>query len=55
MSPAEQITAFAAALDKLVDNYRHEFDLPYAAVVGVLHLKAHLLCAEASAIDEDEE
>ena len=30
-------------MDRLVDRYCDEFDLSYAAAVGVLHFKAHLL------------
>jgi hypothetical protein len=47
MSESEQITALGADLDALIERYREEFDLTYAAVVGCLHIKAHLLCMEA--------
>lgn len=43
MTEKEQIEAFADDLDRLVDRYCDEFDLSYAAAVGVLHFKAHLL------------
>ena len=48
MSDKEQTEAFAGDLDKLVERYRAEFGISYAVTVGVLHLKAHLLCEEAS-------
>ncbi len=43
MTQEEQTEAFAGELDKLIDRYCDEFDLPYAAVVGVMHFKTHLL------------
>ena len=43
MTEQQQIEAFADDLDRLVDRYCDEFDLSYAAAVGVLHFKAHLL------------
>lgn len=48
MDTNEQTDAFANELDALVDRFRSEFDLTYAVVVGVLHMKAHLLCVEAA-------
>lgn len=54
MTPNQQITAFSDDLDNLVDRYRREFDLSYAAVVGVFFMKAHLLCAEAVEEDDDQ-
>lgn len=39
----EQIEAFAHELDKLVDRFCDEYDVPYASVVGVLHFKTKLL------------
>ena len=46
MTTNEQIKAFAHDVDQLVDRYRQEFDLTYAVVVGVLTMKATLLCGE---------
>lgn len=43
-----QVAAFGDDLDKLVDRYRHEWDLPYAAVVGALFAKATLLVNESA-------
>jgi len=42
-----QTSAFADDLDCLIERYRQEFDVTYASVVGVLFMKAHLLCQEA--------
>lgn len=54
MSDGEQITHFADELDKLVDRFRSEYEITMAGVVGVLHMKAHLLCEEASRSEEEE-
>lgn len=54
MSEAEQVKAFANELDLLVERYSNEFDLTYAAAVGVLFMKAHLLCDDAAFNDPDE-
>lgn len=54
MDDKQQIFAFADDLDRLVDRYRSEFDLTYAAVVGILFMKAQLLCGEAGDRDDDE-
>jgi len=55
MDDKQQIFAFAYDIDKLVERYRSEFDMTYAAVVGVLFMKAQLLCGEAGERDVDEE
>lgn len=47
MSEKQQIAALADKLDLLINQYRHEFDLTYASVVGVLTIKIQLLCQEA--------
>lgn len=48
MSEKEQIDHFANDIDNLVERYRSEYEMSYAAVVGVLQMKIHLLCAEAA-------
>lgn len=53
MDHQQQIFAFGDELDKLVERYRREFDMTYADVVGVLFMKAHLLCEEASHQERD--
>jgi len=47
MNEKEQTTHFANDVDNLVERYRDEYEMSYAAVVGVLQMKIHLLCAEA--------
>jgi hypothetical protein len=44
----EQTDHLANDVDNLVDRYRSEYEMSYAAVVGVLQMKIHLLCDEAS-------
>lgn len=55
MDDKQQVFAFADDVDKLVERYRNEFDMTYAAVVGVLFMKAQLLCREAGESDADED
>ena len=38
MSESEQIEAFAADLQKVVDRYRAEFNLTLAAAIGTLEM-----------------
>jgi len=47
MTERDQITAFADDIDRLVDRYRSEFEISLASAVGVLVMKAFLLCSEA--------
>lgn len=47
MTDKEQTDAFADDLDKLVERYRSEFQITYAQIVGVLQIKAWLVCQEA--------
>jgi len=51
--PDKQVEQFADEIDRLVDRVRSEYDLSYASVVGILFMKAQLLCLEAH--DKDEE
>lgn len=55
MTDREQIEAFGRDLDALVERYRAEFELTYAAVIGLLYVKATQLTIEASSDDDDEE
>lgn len=48
MSEKEQVVHLANDLDALIKRYADEYDMTYAAVVGVLQMKIHLLCEEAS-------
>lgn len=53
MTEKEQIDHLADELDRLVERFRSEYDLSYAAVVGVLEMKKWLLCAEADERSEE--
>lgn len=53
MTEKEQTTAFANDLDSLVERYRVEFDMTYAAVVGTLQMKQWLMCREAAESESD--
>lgn len=55
MDPHEQVDQFSKDLTKLVDRYRDEYDMVYAEMVGVLHMKAFHLCHEAHENNEDDE
>lgn len=48
MTDKEQMDHFANDIDALVERYRTEYEITYAAVVGVLQMKIHLVCDEAS-------
>lgn len=52
MSNDDQVMAFADDLDKLVQRYRIEFDLNFAAVVGVLEAKKWFLIREAEKLKD---
>lgn len=53
MTQREQCSHFGDDLDRLVDRYRDEYDMTMASVVGVLHMKAWLLCEEAGESNDD--
>jgi hypothetical protein len=53
MTETEKVKNFANALDSLVDRYGVEFEMTYAAIVGVLTTKAHLLIEDSLDGDED--
>jgi hypothetical protein len=48
MTDKNQTEHFANEIDGIIDRARSEYDLSYAAIVGVLQMKIHLLCDEAS-------
>lgn len=52
MDEAEQIDRFNDQLDKLIDTFVKEHDVTYAAMIGALFLKAHLLAHDANAEEE---
>jgi hypothetical protein len=45
--PDEQVQQFADELDKMVNRFRSEYDISYAAVVGALMFRIHTLMVEA--------
>jgi len=53
MDQKEQINSLASDLDELIERYRHEWDLPYATVTGILHMKITVLELEAIEIFDD--
>lgn len=53
MSEKEQTYAFGHELDNLVDRFRSEFEMTYAAIIGTLIMKANLLTNES--VEEEEE
>ena len=55
MDLKQQINALARDLDDLVDQYRREWDLPYAAVTGILSMKIHILELEVIEIFNEQE
>jgi len=56
MTDKDQIDHFANDVDKLVERYRSEYDLTYAAVIGTLEIKIQQLCREAwDSTEEDED
>jgi len=55
VTQSQQTEAFAHELDRLVDRFCDEYDLPYAAVVGVLHFKTHLLMRDWHESNSDDE
>lgn len=55
MSEAEQIQHLADDLDKLIDRYCDEYEMTFASAVGVLQMKAWLLCQTAADTQESDE
>lgn len=53
MTQRQQINALSDEIDRVVDQFRDEFDLSYAAVVGVLQMKLFLMCQEADRAGND--
>jgi len=48
-----QVIHFGNELDNLVERFRKEYDISYAAIVGTLQMKAWLLCQEADEREEE--
>lgn len=53
MDVSEQIQHFESDLNRLVERYRQEYQLPYAAVIGTLAMKQFELHNEAREKDGD--
>ena len=43
-----QIQQLADEVDKLISRFADEYDLSYAAAIGVLQMKIHNLCQQAA-------
>lgn len=52
MDNDQQVMALADDLDKLIERYRIEFDLTFAAVIGVLEAKKWFLIREAEKLKD---
>lgn len=48
MDLSEQIDAFSEDLEKLLDRYANEFDLPYSVIIGTLQMAVVGLSIEAA-------
>ena len=55
MTDIEQIDHFSNELDRLIDRFRMEYEISYAAVIGTLHIKATTLVIDAAEEREDDE
>lgn len=55
MPPQDQTTHFAHDLERLINRYRAEYDLPLAYMVGTLHIQSALLILEAKKRSEDDD
>lgn len=53
--PIDQTTHFANDLEALITRYRHEYDITYAQLVGVLQLQVHLLCRETAERSDEQD
>lgn len=53
MDQVDQIDALANELDRMIDRFVKEYDLSCASIVGILHMKIHII--EKQAIEEFEE
>jgi len=55
MKDSDQITELQNKIDKLIDSYIAEFDLPLASMIGILQVKIHELIENSMCDEEDEE
>ena len=50
----EQASQFGHELDRLIDRFRDEYDISYAAMIGALYFRAHSLANELEEINQEE-
>jgi hypothetical protein len=55
MKDSFQITELQNKIDKLIDTYIAEFDLPLASMVGILQVKIHELIENSMSYEDDED
>lgn len=55
MSHVDQIEHLENDLETIITRYRKEYEMTYAAMIGVFQLKVHQLSAEAYEETEEEE
>lgn len=55
MNESQQVDHLANEIDRIIARFRAEYDMTYAAVIGVLEMKKAALCQEAVDVAEDQE
>lgn len=55
MTDSEQINAFDKDVRALIGRYTSEFNLSFAAAIGVLHLAADRLSATVRELEDDDD
>lgn len=53
--PIDQTTHFANDLEALITRYRHEYEITYAQLVGVLQIQMFLLCQETAERSDEQD
>lgn len=54
MNEREQIAHFETEIRRVIARFRAEYEISVGSAIGVLHLEAHRLAAEAIIDSEDE-
>lgn len=54
MSHVDQIEHLENDLDRIIERYRKEYEMTFAAMIGVFQLKVHQLSVEAYEDPDDE-
>lgn len=49
----DEIGAFAADLDNLIERTRRDCNITFAAMIGALHIKTDLLCRDLEKLMEE--